>query len=66
MHTYNNEKKNFVLMDSSKISKISQDICFYLGAIIRDIDNDNIRFYLKDITQTYIEMVSDFNLDFYI
>ena len=66
MHAYNDEKKNFVLIHSPKIPGVSQGIGSYLVAIIQDDDNDNIRFYLQDITQAYIEIVLDLNLDFYI
>ena len=66
MHAYNNEKKNLVLMHSPKITRVSQSISSYFTAIIRDNDNNNIRFYLQDITQPYIEIASDLNPDFYI
>ncbi len=54
-----------MLMHSPKIPDISQDINFWL-AIMRDNDNNNTRFYLRDITQAYIEIASNLNLDFYI
>ena len=65
-HVYNNKKKIFVLIYLSKIPGVSQDIDFCFAAIIGDNDNDNIRFYLPDITQIYTEIPSDLNLDFYI
>ncbi len=49
MHTYNDEKKNLenlVLIHLPKIPKVNQGIGFCLAAIIRDNDNDNIKFYL--------------------
>ena len=66
MHTYNDKKKNLVLMHSPKISKVSQSISSCFAAIIRDNDNDIIRFYLRDIRQAYIDIAANFNLDFYI
>ena len=66
VHTYNNEKKNLVLMHSRKIPEVSQGIGSCLAIIMQDNDNNNIRFYLRDITQVYIEIASDLNLDFYI
>lgn len=66
MHIYNNKKKNIILIHSLKILKVSQNINFGLVFIISDNNNNNIRFYLQDITQTYIEIISDFNPNFYI
>lgn len=50
MYVYNDEENNLVLMHSPKIPGVSQGIGSYLGAIIQDDDNDNISFYLQDIT----------------
>ena len=66
VHAYNDKKKNLVLMHSPKIPGFSQGIGSCLPAIIRDDDNNNIKFYLRDITQAYIEIASDLNLNFYI
>ena len=66
VHTYNDEKKNLMLMHSPKIPEVSQGISSCLAAIMRDDDNDNIKFYLQDITQAYVEIASDLNPDFYI
>ena len=66
VHTYNNKKKNLVLMHLPKIPEVSQGIGSYLAAIIQNNDNDNIRFYLRDIRQAYIEIASNLNLNFYI
>ena len=53
-------------MHSSKILEVSQGIGSCLTAIIQNNDNDNIRFYLRDITQAYIKIAWDFNPNFYI
>ena len=66
MHIYNDEKKNLVLMHSPKIPEVSQGIGSCLTAIIQDNDNNNIRFYLRDITKAYVEIASDFYPNFYI
>ena len=66
VHCYNYEKKNLLLIYSSKISRISRDISSCLVAIIQNFDNNNIRFYLWNIMQAYIEVALNLNLDFYI
>ena len=66
VHTYNDEKKNLVLMHSPKIPEVSQGIGSCLAVIMRDNGNNNIRFYLRDITQAYVKIASDPNLDSYI
>ena len=66
VHTYNDKKKNLMLMHSPKIPEVSQSIGSCLATIIRDNDNDNFRFYLRDIRQAYIEIVLNNNLNFYI
>ena len=53
-------------MHSPKIPGVSQGIFSCLAAIIRDDDNDNIRFYLRDNMQVHVEIASDLNPDFYI
>ena len=49
-----------------KIPRVSQGISSCLATMIQDNYNDNIRFYLRDITRAYIEISSDLNPDFYI
>ncbi len=66
VHAYNDEKKSLALMHSPKIPGVSQGIGSCLDAIIRDDNNNNIRFNLREITQAYVEIVSDLNPDFYI
>ncbi len=69
VYTYNDEKKNLknlVLIHLPKIPEVSQSIGSCLTAIIQDNDNKNIKFYLQDIMQAYIEIASDLNLNFYI
>ncbi len=55
-----------MLMYLPKILGVSQGISFYFLAIIWDNDNNNIRFYLQDITQAYVEIISDLNPNSYI
>ena len=66
MHTYNDEKKSFTLIYLPKILRVSQDIGSCPIAIIQDNDNDNIRFYLRNIIQVYIKITLDLNSNFYI
>ncbi len=66
VHTYNDEKKNLVVMHLSQIPEVNQSIGSYFTAIIWDNDNNNIRFYLWDIMQTYIKITLDLNPNFYI
>lgn len=55
VHTYNNKKKNIVLQHSPKIPEVNQCIDFCFVTIIRDNENNNIQFYLRDIMKAYIE-----------
>lgn len=55
-----------MLMYLPKIPEVKQSIGFGLATIIQDNDNNNIRFYLQDIIQAYIEIALDLNPDFYI
>lgn len=61
MYTYNNKKNNIILLHLSKILGLSQDICFYFNN-----NNENIRFYLRDITQAYIKIASNLYPNFHI
>ena len=56
IHAYNDEKKNSVLGYLSKIPRVSQGTSFYFATIIWDDDNDNIRFYLRDIMHAYVDI----------
>ena len=56
VHVYNNEKKNIVLGYLLKIPRVSQGIGFCFTAIIWNDNNYNIRFYLLNIMQVYIEI----------
>ena len=47
-----------------KTPRVSQDIGSCLATMIQDNYNDNIRFYLRDITRAYIEIASDLIPDF--
>lgn len=66
IHTYNNGKKNLMLMHSPKILRVSHGISFCFFAIIQDHDNNNIRFHLWDIRQIYVEIALNFNPSFNI
>lgn len=66
IHIFNNKKKNFMLMYLLKILKISQNISFCFAVISQDNNNYNIRFYIQDITQIYVEITLELNLNFFI
>ena len=66
VHAYNNKKKNLMLMHLSKILGVRQDISSCFASIIWKNDNDNVKFFLWDITQTYIKVALNLNLDIYI
>ena len=57
MYYYNNEKKNLVLMHLPKILKVCQNISLCFTVMIKNNDNNNIRFYLRDIIQAYCNIV---------
>lgn len=50
VYSYNDEKNNLMLIHLLKISWVNQVISFGLFAIIWVDDNNNIKFYLQDIT----------------
>ena len=66
VHTYNDEKKNLVLIYLLKLLGVSQGINSCFIVIIQRDDNNNIKFYLQDIMQAYVKIASNFYLDFYI
>ena len=66
MYTYNNKKKNFVLMHLPKKLETSQSISSYFVTINENNNNNNIKFYLRNITQVYIEFALILNPEFYI
>ena len=66
VNAYNDKKKNLVLIHLPKMPGVKQNISSCLAAIIQKDDNDSVRFFLWDNTQTYVEVVLDFNLNFYI
>lgn len=53
---FNDERNNIVLRHSPKIPEVSHYIGFCFATIIWDDKNDNIRFYLQNITQAYVEV----------
>lgn len=49
-----------------KIPRVRQSIGSCFATIIQNNDNDNIKFYLQDITQAYIEIALEYNPNLYI
>ena len=64
VQAYNDKDKNLVLTQLSRIQRVSQRLIVCLAAMFQD--NDNIKLYLQDITQAYVQSTSDLNRDFYI
>ena len=60
----NDKDKNLVLTQSPAIQRVSQRLIVCLAAMFKD--NDNIKLYLQDITQAYVQSTFDLNRDFYI
>ena len=63
IQTYNDMKKDFVLTQTFIIQWISQWLIVCLTAILQ---NNDVQLYLWNIIQTYVQLKSSFNRDFYI
>ena len=63
IQTYNDMKKNLVLTQKFTIQQISQRLVVCLTAVLQ---NDDVQLYLQNIIQTYIQLKSSLNHDFYI
>ena len=63
IQTYNDIKKNLVLTQTLIIQWISQRLVVYLTAVLQ---NGDVQLYLWNIIQTYVQLKSNFNRDFYI
>lgn len=64
VQTYNDKNKDLILTQSPLIQRISQCLFVCLTAIFKN--NDNIKFYLKDIMQAYIKSTFELNQNSYI
>ncbi len=61
---YNDQEKDLVLTQSLTIQRVSQRLIICLTAMFQD--NNNIKLYLRDITQAYVQSTSNLNREFYI
>uniref|UniRef100_A0A093UYI9 Transposon Ty1-NL2 Gag-Pol polyprotein n=1 Tax=Talaromyces marneffei PM1 TaxID=1077442 RepID=A0A093UYI9_TALMA len=61
VQAYNDGDKEYVLTQSPTIQRASQRIILCLGMIV-----ENVRYYIRDITQAYIQSTTKLNRDFYI
>ena len=64
VQAYNDQEKDLVLTQSPTIQRVSQRLIVCLAAMLQD--NNNIKLYLRDITQAYVQSTSELNRDFYI
>jgi hypothetical protein len=61
VQAYNDGDKEYVLTQSPTIQRASQRIILCLGITV-----GNVRYYVRDITQAYIQSTTKLNRDFYI
>jgi hypothetical protein len=61
MQTFNDQNKNLVLIQSSIIQRVNQRliVCFIVVF-------SNMNLYLKNIIQTYVQLITSWNRDFFI
>ena len=64
VQAYNDQEKDLVLTQSPTIQRVSQRLIVCLAAMLQD--NNNMKLYLRDITQAYVQSTSKLNRDFYI
>ena len=63
IQTYNDMKKNLVLTQTPIIQWVSQRFVVCFAAIMQ---SDDVKLYLRNIIQKYVQSKSSFNRDFYI
>ncbi|KAE8549770.1 hypothetical protein EYB25_008294 [Talaromyces marneffei] len=61
VQAYNDEGKEYVLTQSPTIQRASQRIILCFATIMK-----NVRCYIRDVTQAYIQSTTKLNRDFYI
>ena len=64
IQAYNDQVKDLVLIQSPKIQRVSLRLLVCLAAMFQG--NNNIKSYLRDITQAYVQSTSNLNRQFYI
>ena len=63
VQAYNDSEKDIVLTQSPTIQRISQRLIVCFAA---SLGNVIIKLYLRDVTQAYVQSISELNRDFYI
>ena len=63
IQTYNDSKKNQIFIQSSIIQQMNQRLIL---CIVIMIENDSIKLYFRNITQTYVQLIFIFNRNFYV
>ena len=63
VQAYNNFNNDLILTQSATIQQVSQRLIVYLAAIFQ---NNIIKLYLCNVTQAYVQSISDLNRDFFI
>jgi hypothetical protein len=61
VQAYNDKDKEFILTQSPTIQRSSQRLILCIGA-----SKDNVQFWIRDVTQAYIQSTTHLNRDFYI
>ena len=64
VQAYNDKEKDLILTQLLTIQRVSQHLIICLAATFQD--NDNIKLYLRDVTQTYVQLTLNLNQKFYI
>ena len=59
VQVYNDQKKELILTQLSVIQRVSQRLIICPAAIFQG--NDNIKLYLQDVTQAYVQSTSNLN-----
>jgi hypothetical protein len=61
MQTFNDQNKNLMLIQSSIIQRINQRLIVCLIVVF-----SNMNLYLKNIIQTYVQLITSLNRDFFV
>jgi hypothetical protein len=61
VQTFNDQNKNLILIQSSIIQRISQDLIVYLIVVF-----SNVNLYLRNIIQMYVQSITSLNRDFFV
>jgi hypothetical protein len=61
MQTFNDQNKNLMLIQSSIIQRINQRLIVYFIVVF-----SNMNLYLKNIIQTYVQLITSLNRDFFV